>query len=238
MRHYARAGSELVREAYEAEVGAEVEAAVRGELVERQRERSCCGGHAHLALAPAELCRHAVVVHGVEAEQAGRHLPVEGEGVAVSGGRTERVAVHDAVGGPEHVHVVYQRLGVCPEPEPERRGHGYLEVRVARKEHFRVPVAEFLEGAEQLQGLLAQRLELVPEEELDVDEHLVVARASGVYLLAGVPELAGQQQLNLRVDVLDIVLEAESPVFDAVRDPVESLVQLSELLPAQQPYAA
>ena len=97
--------------------------------------------------------------------------------------------------------------------------------------------AQVLELREQHAHLLPQLQQLVLQEELDVHEHLVVAGAPGVDLLAGVAQRAGQEQLDLGVDVLDILLQAEAAVLDGRED----LLQLrGEALPFgafQQPDA-
>ena len=52
-------------------------------------------------------------------------------------------------------------------------------------------------------------LYLVAYKQLQVDKHLVVPRPSAVYLLAHVAETARKHQLDLRVNVLNAVLDGE-----------------------------
>ena len=54
---------------------------------------------------------------------------------------------------------------------------------------------------------------LLAGEELEVEQHLVVARAAAVYLLAHVAQLAGEHELYLRMDVLDAVFDDELAPF-------------------------
>ena len=235
VRHDAGARGQLVREVDEAEVGAHVHAAVGSEFIERQRNAAYRGSDGTLGAAPLHLCGDAVVDGGVEAQKISRHLPVQGEGIAVARRRAERIAVDDPVGSAEGVHVVHQRLGIGAEPEAEGRRHGHLRVRVAGQQRLLVLFTQHLEIAEQGEHLAADRLQLVPQEELQVHEHLVVARASGVDLLAHFTQLAGEQQLHLRMDVLDVVFQGEIPGCDALGDASEGGVQRGVFLRAEQP---
>ena len=54
--------------------------------------------------------------------------------------------------------------------------------------------------------------ELAAREELEVEQHLVVARAAAVYFLAHGAEPAGEHELHLRVHVLDAVLYDKAAV--------------------------
>ena len=95
-------------------------------------------------------------------------------------------------------------------------------------------LAEGLERAEDGQHLVAQRAELVAQEELEVHEHLVVAGTAGVDLLADLAQLAGEQEFDLGVDVLDVGLEREVAGLDALRDAGQGGVQHGQLVRRQQ----
>ena len=98
--------------------------------------------------------------------------------------------------------------------------------------------AQRLEGAEKREHLFAQPAQLIPEEKFYVHEHLVVAGAAGMDFLACLSELAREHELNLRVDVLDVVLKAETAVIYACADTVEGGVKLLKFVLLQQSYAA
>ena len=109
---------------------------------------------------------------------------------------------------------------------------------VPGQQHFPVAFAQLLEGAEEGEHFLAHCFQLVAQEEFQVHEHLVVARASGVDFLAQFPVLTREQQFYLGVYVLHVVFEHEASFTDAERNFVQTLVQDFELLFAEQPYAA
>ena len=186
----------------EAEVLTVEETRIESQLSQCPRYRSQGEGHVALSLAPTHLCVHHIVVHRVEAQEVGGQLTVEREAAAIAGGRAQGVAVGHPVGGLHEEHVVGQTLGISSEPQSERRGHGHLQMGVARHEH----VLELLAlGDELVEEILDERgrgVETVTDEELQVEQHLVVAAAARVNLLAHVTEFTCEQQLHLRVDIL------------------------------------
>ena len=108
------------------------------------------------------------------------------------------------------MHIVAEALGIGPEPQSERGRHSHLEMGVSGDETVLVHLAAAQQQVEELlhpgDGLFYP----VPCEELEVHHYLVVSGAARVYLLAFVPELAGEHQLDLRVHVLDAVLNHEA----------------------------
>ena len=88
---------------------------------------------------------------------------------------------------------------------------------VSWHEHVLVLVALLYELVEENLHLLGDILQLVACEQLQIDEHLVVARASAVYLLAHVAQFLGEHSLYLRVNVFHAVVDDKLSAFaDAV----------------------
>ena len=114
--HDAAARGALLGQPHETEVLRVEEAGVVGQFGQGARHGGHGEGYVALGLAASHLRIHHIVVHRVEAQQACGHLPVEGEGAAVAGGRAQRVAVGHPVGGLHEEQVVGERLGIGAEP--------------------------------------------------------------------------------------------------------------------------
>ena len=190
-----------------------------------------CGA---FALAAAHLRRHDVVVQCLESQQVRGHRAVERERGAVSGGRSQRVLVGDVPRCGEHPHVVHQRFGIGPEPESERRGHGDLQVGVSRHQHLAVALALLLQTVEERVDVAGDAPQLIAQEELQIDQYLVVARASRVDLLAHVAQPAGEQQLDLGVDILRVGFDLEAPGLYLRGDFVQSVGEPPQFVGRQQ----
>ncbi len=201
-------------------------------LVIRAGNGGRCGA---FALAAAHLRRHDVVVQRFEFQQAGGHRAVERERRAVPGGRTQRVLVGDVPCRGYQPHVVDERLGIGPEPKPERRGHGDLQVGVSRHQHRLVTFAEFLQPVEDDLHGVGRLPQFVAQEQFEVHQHLVVARTPRMDLLARIAQSAGEHQLDLRMDVLGTGLDLETPGLDLRGDLPEPRRQRRELFGGQQP---
>ena len=101
---------------------------------------------------------------------------------------------------------------------------------VARHEDVLILLAlgdEFVEKALHLVGYI---LELMASEEFEVNEHLVVARASAVYLLAHVAQLACEEHLHLRVDILYIIFDNKLSPLACLVDILQFGKQLGEFV--------
>ncbi len=212
--HDAGARGALVGELHEGEVLTVEQAGVKGQLAQRARHAGQREGHVALHLSASHLCIHHVVVHGVEAQKPCGHLAVKRETASVACRRAQGVAVGHAVGGLQEHHVIHQALGVSPKPQPETAGHGHLQVCVSRHEHLPVPLALCLQFGEEGAHVLGHQFQLAACEELQVHQHLVVAAASRVYLLAHVAQPPCEHELYLRVHVLHTLLDAEVPRKD------------------------
>ncbi len=116
VRHDARAGGQFIGVGDKAVVAGEVHAVVCRQLIEGGGDI----GHAlckdPLGLTPSHLGGDHVVAHGGETQLAGGHLPVQREGAAISGSRSQRVLVGHLPGCRERMHIVHQRLGKGAEP--------------------------------------------------------------------------------------------------------------------------
>ncbi len=232
--HDARSRGEVVGQRYEAEILAHEEAQIHRQPSDGGRHGGDGRGGGALALAATHLRRDGVVVERPEAEQAGRHRAVERERRTVARGRAEGVLVGDLPGGGHQPQVVDERFGIGAEPEAERRGHGDLEVGVARHQHLAIALRELLQPVEEGPHVARHGLQLVAQEEFQIDQHLVVARASRVDLLAHVAQAARQQQFDLRVDVLDLRFDAEIPRLDLGGDRFEPLGQTGQFVGRQE----
>jgi len=233
--HDARSRGEVVGQRHEAEILAHEETYVHRKAAYGGGDGRDGAGRGAFALAAAHLRRHDVVVERFEAHQTGGHRAVERERRAVSGGRAERVLVGDMPCGGNQPHVVYERLGIGAEPESERRGHGDLQVGVPRHQHLLVLFAQALQPVEQRfygVGCLAQ---FVAQEKFEVHQHLIVARAARMDLLARVAQPPREHQLHLRVDVLGVRLDREASGFDLGGDLFQSGGQLLQFGGGQQP---
>ena len=114
----------------------------------------------------------------------------------------------------QHFGVVHEAFGVSAEPQPERRGHGDLQVRVAGHQHLVVSVGKALQQAEQALHVLDDLLDLTAQENPQVDQYLVVSRTSAVNLLARVADPFGEQELHLGMDVFDTFVDREASGYD------------------------
>ena len=110
--------------------------------------------------------------------------------------------------GGNQPHVVYERLGIGAEPESERRGHGDLQVGVPRHQHLLVLFAQALQPVEQRFYGVGRLAQFVAQEKFEVHQHLIVARAARMDLLARVAQPPREHQLHLRVDVLGVRLRS------------------------------
>ena len=222
--HDAGAGGAFLRELDEAEVLAIEETGVEGQFAHCPRYAGQGEADVAFRLAASHLCIDHVVVEGIEAEQLGCHGAVQGERRAVACRRAEGVAVGDAVGSLQHDEVIDEAFRVGTQPEAEAAGHGYLQVGVAGHEDVLVALALPLQFGEECLHVLGHEAQLLADEEFQIDQHLVVAAASGVYLLAHVAEPTGEQQFDLRVHVFYVVLDDE-PSFPYLGEDVPQLGQ-------------
>ena len=234
MGHDAGARGALLRQADKAEVLAIEEAGIEGQLRQCAGNTGQCKTDVPLRLSASHLGIHHVVVHRVKAQQVGGHLAIQRKTAAVAGCRTQGVAVGDAVGGLQHDEVVDQTFGVRPEPQAETRGHGHLQVGVAGHEHMLVALALLLQFVEEAPDILGHEAQLLARPQFQVDEHLVVAAASAVNLLAHVAQTACEQEFDLRMHILDALLYLETAFLGIAVDAAQFGQQGVQLVAGEQ----
>ena len=105
---------------------------------------------------------------------------------------------------------------------------------VAGHQNVLVAFALADEDVEQLFDGFGYLLNLCAGEEFQVEQHLVVARASAVYLLAYIAQAAGQHQFHLRVYVFHSVFYHEFSFFGLRVDVLQRGKQLFQFVGSQQ----
>ena len=235
--HYRRAGGTLLGQLHEGEVLTVEQACVKRHLCQRSGHGGEGKRHVALHLATSHLGIDHVIVHRVEAQQLGGHRAVQGERRAIAGGRAEGVAVGHAPGGEEVEHVVGKRFGIGAKPQSEAAGHSHLQVCVARHEHVLILLALLQQLVKQNLHAVDHLAQLMACEELQVNEHLVVARATRMDLLAHVAEALREHQLHLRVHILHAVLNNKLSAVGHVIDALQLGKELLQLIFLKQPDA-
>ena len=234
VRHNAGACRTLLGKLHEREVLRVEQAGVEGHLGDGASDGGDGETYVALHLATTHLGIDDVVVHRVEAQQFGGHRTVQGERRAVASCRAKRIAIGHLIGGLQEEHVVCQTLGIGTKPQAEARRHSYLQMGIARHQHIFVLIALLDEFVEEDFYFIGDILEFVTGKELEVYEHLIVARTARVDLLAHISEFAGEQHLHLRVDILHIVLNHELATICQLVDVLQLRQQLRQLVFLQQ----
>ena len=183
MGHNARPRGTLIWQAHKTEILTIKHASVESKFGHRAGDTSESEGHVAFVLSAPHLGIDHVIIHRVETEQFGGHRAVERERRTIAGGRAERIAVGHAIGGFEKQHIVGQAFGVGAKPKTEAGGHGHLQMGIAWHEHVLIAFALLLKFREEVAHRLSHLANFVAREKLEVNEHLVVARASAMYFL-------------------------------------------------------
>ena len=105
-----------------------------------------------------------------------------------------------------------------------------MQVGVAGHEDVAVTLALLLQGAEQAAHGLGHAAQAVAGEELEVEQHLVVARTAGMDFLPHVAEAAGEHQLYLGMDIFYAVFDDEIPFLGLPVDVLEFAQQLRQFV--------
>ena len=205
--HNARSGGQFIGEAHETEVLAHKQTNVHRHLTQRRSQSRNGVSCRALGLTTAHLCRHNIIVQRLEAQQFGGHTAIQRERRAITRSRSERILICDFVCRSDHLHIIDQRLGISAKPQTKRRRHCHLQMGVTRHQHVSILVAQLLQALKQSFGMLSHHSQLVTHKEFQIDQHLIVTRATRVNLFAHIAQLAGQHQLNLRVNILDTLLD-------------------------------
>ena len=77
---------------------------------------------------------------------------------------------------------------------------------IAWHEHVLIAFALLLKFREEVAHRLSHLADFIAREKLEVNEHLVVARASAMYFLPHVAQFAGEHEFHLRMHVFDTIL--------------------------------
>ena len=88
-----------------------------------------------------------------------------------------------------------------------------MQMGVAGHQDVLVALALLLQLPEEGLYVLGHQLQLTACEELQVHQHLVVARTARVDFLAHIAQAARQQQLHLGVDIFDALFDGELSVL-------------------------
>ena len=105
--------------------------------------------------------------------------------------------------------VIDKALCIGTQPESETAGHRHLQVRVAWHKNIFVAFALLLQLCKEAADILCHEAKLLADEEFQIDQHLVVAAASRMYLLADVAQAACEHQFHLRMHILHAFLNDE-----------------------------
>ena len=197
VRHDAGAGSAIVRQLHKTEVLTVEHTCVKSQFRYGSGHTGKGESYITLHLATPHLGIHYVVVEGIKSQKTGSHRTVQRERGTVSRSRTQRIAVAHLESCLKEHHIVHQALGVCPKPKSERRRHGYLQVCITRHQYILVAFALHNQHMEQLFHSLRHFLYLCTGKELQIEQHLVVARTSAVYFLTYITQVARQHKFHL-----------------------------------------
>ena len=162
--------------------------------------------------------------HTLETELPGGEGPVDGEGRARQGGGAERHLIDSAAAVQEAVAVTQQHLEPSQQVMAKTDGLRRLQMGVARHDRFAVALREIEQGA--CQGVFQgqQRIDFVAQVQAQVSGDLVVARAGGVQLLAGLADQLDQPVLDVHVDVFEAGAPLEVAGIDLALDLPKSLL--------------
>ena len=238
VRHNARTRSHLVRQMYESEILARIEAAVERQAAERLCDGSVGGSNDAFRLSAAHLGIYDIVVEVVEAQQTRSQAAVQRGGRTVAGSRTERVAVHDLPGREKLGHISRQTLRVGPEPEAERRRHSHLEMGISRHQHIPVAFTSLLKQFEEALQLAHRPPDALPGKKLQVHQHLVIAGASRMDLLAYIPKAARKLGLHLGMHILHLLIYTETSLAGIPVEALQLRQQDGQLFSGKQPHLA
>ena len=107
-------------------------------------------------------------------------------------------------------------------------------MRITGHQHVAVAFAQLLQSVEERAHAVRRLPQFVAQEEFQIDQHLIVARAAGVDLLAHLAQTPREQQFDLRVDVLRPLLDLEPPLLDLASDLFQPRQQGLQLVGRQQ----
>ena len=136
MGHNAGTSGKLIRKGDKIEVLAHIQTDVHRHFGQGGGNTAHSKGCCLFYLATAHLCGHHIVFHGFKAHFLGGKTTVYREGTSITGGTTQGILVCYLIGGIHKVKIVYQTFGIGGKPESKGRGHGNLQVCIARQHHL------------------------------------------------------------------------------------------------------
>ena len=178
----------------------------------------------------------------VEAQGAGGHLPVDGEGGAGQGGGAERALVHPRPGVVEAAGVAAEHLHIGHQVVAEGDRLGRLQMGEAG--HQGVGVGLGLVEKSPLKAAKGAGAALAggADPQAKVERHLIVARARGVQAPGRLADQFGEPRLHVHVDVLEFVAEGKYPglklAFDEVSPAWMAASSSTPMIPVAASMAA
>ena len=150
----------------------------------------------------------------VEAQGAGRHVAVDGEGGSGEGGGPQGAFVHAVAGVGKARAVARQHLDIGQHVVAPGDGLGHLQMGEAGHDPVGALFGLSEEGPHQGGQAKDRRVALVADPKAEVGGDLVVAAASGVQAFAGVADQVGQSGFDVEVDVFKVGAEGEFAGLD------------------------
>ncbi len=107
---------------------------------------------------------------------------------------------------------------------------------VAGQQHVAVAFALRHERVEETAHGLHGALQPFAGEELEIQQHLVVARTAAMYLLAHIAQAAGEEEFHLRMHVLHVILYNKCTFLGFAVDALQLGQQRRQFVLPQQPH--
>ena len=120
MRHDAGTSGALLWQLDKREVLGIEHTSINSHLSQGACDGSQCKANIALRLATSHLRIYHVIVHGVKAQQIGRHLTIQWERRAIACSRTKGITVRHLIRRLQEQHIIGQRLGISAKPQSER----------------------------------------------------------------------------------------------------------------------
>ncbi len=157
----------------------------------------------------------------VEAEQLGGQVAVDGIGGSSQGGGPQGHDVEAAAAVRQALTISFEHLEPGQHVVAEADGLGYLEVSEARHDGFHLALGQIQQGRLETGDGRTQGIDLGAQPQAHVRRHLVVARAPGVELLAGLADVGGEGRFHVHVDVFQGDGPGKITPFDARAHPLQ-----------------
>ena len=171
------------------------------------------------------------VVSGLgEAQQLCGAVPVDGIGGGGQSTGTQGGLVHALQAVLQTGHVTLEHVGVGHQVVGQSGGLGTLQVGVAGQQGVDVLLGLVHQDGLKVQNDLDDVLDLLPDIHPEVHGHLVVPATGGVEALGGLADAAGEQSLDVHVDVFHVHGELHVACFDVSQDGLQAVDDILCLL--------